>query len=643
MHAAMSDAGKHKRLADYARLDWNEGAPHSAAFGDIYFSEDGPSETAHVFLAGNDLANRFISASRFAIGEFGFGSGLNFLMAWDLWRRTQKSAGARLHFFSVEAFPLHPDDMARAHAAWPRLAGLSARLRALLPPPVAGPHALPVAPDVTLTLVYDEAEEALAGAEGGVDAWFFDGFSPAKNPEMWRASLFEHAARLSNSGATFATFTVAGDVRRALAAAGFSMEKRPGYGRKKEMLAGRIGDPPRRSERAPWFANARPRRLAPGARIAIVGGGIAGASLAAAARRAGLDAVIVEREALAAGASGNPAGLIMPRLDLGDGPGARFFLLSYVHAVRLLSDIGSPEIFSPCGVMLCALKPEQKERLQRIAAAGLLPADWLQTESDGLYLPQAGVVDPTAYVRALVADTPVVNANALRIRHGETLAVETGARTLDGFSAVILANGADASRFVEARGLPLSRIAGQIDWFPDANPPDRALAYGPYAAPAPGGGVAIGATYDSLEAGESATLSFDATQSNIDAVRAYAPGLAAALDPARSRPRASERCQTPDRAPVVGPLPDLGFYGAAYDGLRTGAAGDYPGGEMIPGLYALTGLGSRGLVTAPLAAEILVSEIAGAPSPVSHEIAEALHPARFFIRDLKRGQTIRKA
>lgn len=629
-------ANEGKRIA-YARLDWSEGAPRSAAFGDIYFSGDGAAETAHVFLDGNGLPARFAHASHFSIGEFGFGSGLNFLMAWDLWRRTPKPDGARLSFFSLEAFPLHPEDMVRAHATWPRLAALSARLRALLPPTVAGTHALPMAPDVTLTLAYGDVLPALARAEGGVDAWFFDGFSPAKNPEMWRSELFAEAARLSNPGAAFATFTVAGGVRRAIAAAGFAVEKRPGYGRKKEMLAGRIEAPRQASPRAPWFTNADPQRLAPGARVAIIGGGIAGASLAYAARRAGLDPTIIEADAPAAGASGNPAGLIMPRLDLGDMPASRFFLLAYLHAIRLLSDLERPDIFSPCGVLLGAEKAAQQERLARIAAAALLPDDWLQRTGGALLLPQAGIVDPAAFARALIEDTPVVKTRARRIEEGAQ-AVETDAGRLDGFDAVVLANAYGAMTFAQARCLPLARIAGQIDWFPDAEPPQRALAYGPYTAPTPAGGLVIGATYDRLEDGDTPAASAAATIANIEAVRAFAPDIADRLDPARSRPRASARCQTPDRLPVAGPLPDLGFYGGAYDGLRTGAVREYPAGEMTRGVYALTGLGSRGLVTAPLAAEMLIAEMTGQPSPADHEIAQALHPARFFIRDLKRAE-----
>ncbi|MEQ8935995.1 MAG: bifunctional tRNA (5-methylaminomethyl-2-thiouridine)(34)-methyltransferase MnmD/FAD-dependent 5-carboxymethylaminomethyl-2-thiouridine(34) oxidoreductase MnmC [Amphiplicatus sp.] len=630
-------AANHDRRIANARLNWSEGAPLSAVFGDIYFSGDGAAEAAHVFLVGNDLWHRFAQSPRFAIGEFGFGSGLNFLMAWDLWRRTPKPEGARLHFFSIEAFPLHLEDMARAHAAWPHLAALSARMRALLPPAVAGTHALPVAPDVTLSLAYGDAQTVLARAEGGVDAWFFDGFSPAKNPGMWREDLFAEAARLSKPGATFATFTVAGDVRRAVAAAGFAVEKRPGYGRKKEMLAGSINAPLKRSPRAPWFANAYPQRLTLGARIAIIGGGIAGASLAYAARRAGLQPVIIEADAPAAGASGNPAGLIMPRLDLGDTPAARFFLLAYLHTIRLLTDLERPDVFSPCGVLFGAEEAERKDKLARIADAHLLPEDWLQHAESFLLLPQAGVADPTALVRALIKDTHVINAQARRIANNAR-AVDTNIGLIDGFDAVVLANAFAAMRFAEARCLPLSRVAGQIDWFPDAEPPPHALAYGPYATPAPAGGLVIGATYDRLPDGDTPAPSAAATRANIDAVYAFAPDIANRLDPARSRPRASVRCQTPDRLPVAGPLPDLGFYGGAYDGLRTGAIRDYPMGEMARGVYALTGLGSRGLVSAPLTAEMLIAEMTGQPSPVDYEIAQCLHPARFFIRDLKRAE-----
>lgn len=626
-----------------ATLDWDATAPRSILFDDIYFSGAGESESAHVFLAGNDLPARLSRALLFSVGELGFGTGLNFLKTWALWRETAKPDGARLRFFSIEGFPLGAEDMARAHQAWPGLSDLSARLRALLPPPTPGLHRIEIDLDVALTLSYGEAGEALRLCEGGVDAWFFDGFSPAKNPEMWRPELFEEAARLSNPGATFATFTVAGEVRRALAAAGFAAEKRPGFGSKKEMLAGRLADPPeKKSRRAPWFETARPLALSPGASIGIIGGGVAGASLAYAARRGGMAATIIDPGGLACGASGNLIGLVMPRLDLGGGAQARFFLAAYLYTIRLLSEIGTA-CFRPCGVLLGAGDDSERLRQRKLLDAALLPPGWIIPTQDGLLFPQAGIVDGPRYVEALAAGAELVRARAVEILHDEDRpGIRLGDGTARRFDAVVIANGIEALKLLDARTLPLTAIAGQIDYFPDAPAPEHVLLFGAYAAPAPDGGLVIGATHEKWEADEGPAASLAATRANIAGLAAFAPELAAGLDPAAARPEAGLRCQTPDRLPVAGPLPDLGFFGGAYDDLRFGRKREYPPGEMLPGTYILAGLGARGLLTAPLAAAMIVAELTGEPAPVDREVAEALHPARFFIRDLKRAQTIRK-
>lgn len=633
----------------HARLVWDGDAPRSARFDDIYFSGDGAAETGHVFLNGNDLPKRFAAARLFSIGELGFGAGLNFLKTWELWRLTPKPAAALLRYFSIEGFPLRAEDMARAHAAWPALAELSARLRAALPPAAEGRHLIKLDDEVALTLAYGEAGAMLAGSEGGVDAWFFDGFAPARNPEMWRPELFRDAARLSRSGATFATYTVAGGVRRALDAAGFAHEKRPGFGAKREMLAGRLcSKSPIRSRRAPWFENAAPQTLPPGATVGIIGAGIAGASLACAARRAGLQPTLIDTGGLANMTAGALAGLVMPRLDLGGGPAARFFAASYLHTIRLLNVLEASgesghQLFTPCGALIAAPGEEEKKRQRRIIDAGMLPAGWIDAAEGGLYFPQAGVVDPAAYAAALAAGADRIRRSAIRIEYsgdGPRLLLDDGAaRTFD---AVVIACGVEALKFREARTLPLAAIAGQTDWFADASAPPCAIVQGSYAAPAPRGGLVIGATYEKCGADAAAQPSPAATRANIERVAAFAPNLVAGLDPSASRPRAGIRCQTPDRLPVAGPLPDISFYGGAYDDLRLGARRDYPPAEMLPGTYILSGLGSRGLVTAPLAAAMIVAEMTGEPAPVDHEIAEALHPARFFIRDLKRARTVRK-
>ncbi len=638
-----------------ADLDWDgeaetPNAPRSVFFDDIYFSGDGPAEAAHIFLNGNGLPARFQDAQRFSIGELGFGTGLNFLVAWQAWRAATKPASAQFHFLSVEAYPLSPDDMTRAHGGWPALSALSARLRDALPPPAPGFHRIEIEDGVTLTLFYGDVADGLSRAEADIDAWFLDGFAPSKNPAMWTPELFSGAARLSSPDATIATFTVAGAVRRAMKGAGFAVEKRAGFGRKREMLTGRLADRTAAAVRAPWFDTRKAARLGQGASVAIIGAGIAGASLAHALRRAGFQPVIYEAAAPAGGASGNPAGLIMPRLDAGDTPAGRFHAGAYLYAVNLLNSAqeqSGRQFFHACGVLHHALTAREQQRQEKLRGANILPPDWMQRHEDGLFFPQAGVVDPQAFVSALIGDTPVRKAMVARLeKEKDGWRAECADGAAERHDAVVIANGLEALRFRQTRSLPFAGSAGQVDYFPNLPAPDHAHAFGPYAAPAPpfsgkGGGLVIGATYSPIIAGEAPDTLAEATQSNINAVRRKLPGLVGEAMPDQSSPRASVRCTTPDRMAVAGPVPDWGFYGGAYDGLRHGRKQPYPAGAGLEGLFILSGLGSRGMVTAPLAAAMIVSEMAGAPAPVGAGVAEALHPARFFIRDLKRAKTVK--
>ena len=386
----------HDNTVSPPSLTWRDGAPVSDAFDDIYFSGDGADETTHVFLHGNALPERWQNAPRFTIGELGFGTGLNFLVAADAWRRTEKPQDARLNFLSFEAFPLSPADMARAHAAWPQYSELAAPLRAALPAPQPGFHRCQVTPDICLTLFYGDALVGLNGANAAIDAWFFDGFAPAKNPAMWSPEIFKCAANLTAPEGTFATFTVAGAVRRAAQEAGFEIEKRPGHGRKREMLTGKIARPapspnlaPNCSpRRAPWFDTQTPP-LASAARVAIIGGGIAGASAAHELALAGLQPTIFDAHGLASGASGNPAGLIMPRLDADDTPIARFFTSAYLHALRMMEKMAATghDVFNPCGALLHYTNEKEQAKQEKILAMRVLPDGFIKRRDEGLFFP----------------------------------------------------------------------------------------------------------------------------------------------------------------------------------------------------------------------------------------------------------------
>lgn len=217
-----------------------DGTPRSAIHGDVYYSADGgPEQAAHVFLGGNDLPGRWQGCQRFVVLEIGFGLGINFLATWRAWRN-DVNAPPRLDYIAAEKHPPATADLAAVHAQWPALGVLSAALRAQWPPPVAGFHRLPFNDDaVVLTLLLGDAREYMPQIHTEADAIYLDGFAPDRNPELWSSELCAQLARLARPGATLATWSVAGDVRRRLAAAGFVMEKRPGFGRKREMLRGR--------------------------------------------------------------------------------------------------------------------------------------------------------------------------------------------------------------------------------------------------------------------------------------------------------------------------------------------------------------------------------------------------------------------
>lgn len=220
------------RTDQRARLDWTgQGVPVSTRFDDPYFSlQDGLAETRHVFLDGNELPDRF--APGFHIAELGFGTGLGFLTALAAWRDCGQPGA--LHFTSFEAFPISEEEMRRALSVFPEAAALAGPLLQGW----AEGQTLIRAPDFELNIVLGDARETLRDWTGRADAWFLDGFSPAKNPELWEDTLMAEVGRHTQPGGTFATYTAAGHVRRALTAAGFVVTRQPGFGRKRHMTTG---------------------------------------------------------------------------------------------------------------------------------------------------------------------------------------------------------------------------------------------------------------------------------------------------------------------------------------------------------------------------------------------------------------------
>ena len=643
---------------EFADIDWTTNdVPFSRRFRDVYFSsDDGLGESRHVFLAGNSLPDAWRSRRIFSICETGFGTGLNFLAAWDLWRGS-KPDGGHLHFVSVERYPLRRVDIARALARWPSLNELSARLVSVYPDPATGFHRLLVADDVTLTLILMDAAPGLSALEATIDAWFLDGFAPATNSDMWRKPVLDNLSRLSRPGATFATFTVAGLVRRQLTQLGFEVEKRPGFGRKREMLCGTFRGTRRSTLQQPWYCSAP---VSHKRRALIIGAGIAGVSSAAALMRRGWRVTLVDRGgAIASGASGNPRAVLAPRVAVDPTPRDLFYPAAFRFAAGFVRATDAPGL-DATGVLSLATTPQETARQERVAAHALLPKSLVQhvdarTASEiaglklscpALYFPGLGSLRTRDHCEWLAQACEVLfNRDVTALAHdGEEWVLRTRSGELVAKApTVIVANGIGALEFSYCSFLPLQAFEGQVgrvEPTPASEDLRCVLNFSHYITPAHDGLHTIGASYRPVDPQQHRHSSDWSANDHARIVkglqRISRQGFSFGAPPADAR-WTGLRCTTPDRHPVVGPLPDFGAYCKDYKGLIHGQKGDYPAARYHTGLYVHLALGSQGFLSAPLAAELLASQICGEPWPVERRVADSLHPARFIVRGLKRG------
>lgn len=651
----------------HAQLDWDDqGRPRSRVFDDVYFSSDsGLEETRHVFIEQNRLRERFAALNadaRFVIGETGFGTGLNFLCAWQLFRQ-QAPATARLHFVSVEKYPLRPADLQRALALWPELTELSQQLLKHYIA-VHGGFQRIVLDDgrVTLTLLIGDALEQLPQLDAQIDAWFLDGFAPAKNPDMWTPELFAELARLAAPGSTLSTFTSTGWVRRLLNAAGFKMKRTPGIGRKWEVLRGEFlgwpEDSPSPAQVKPWFA--RPPAQAKTA--LVIGGGLAGCASAASLAARGWQVQLLERHAhLAQEASGNPQGVLYLKLSAHGTALSQMILSGFGYTRRQLEHLQRGLDWDGCGVLQLAFNPKEAERQAQLAAA--FPTDLLRQldqpeaqalagiglDHGGLFYPEGGWVHPPALCQ-WQAKHPQIQVLA----HREVLELRRvdqqwqawdGERMLASAAVVILAGAAEIKRFPASAELPLKRIRGQITRLPQTVQSQSlatvVCAEG-YVAPPRLGEHTLGASFDFNSQDLTPTSAEHA--GNLDMLREISSDLLQRLN-AEQLPldslqgRAAFRCTSPDYLPIVGPLADPAAFADTYAVLGKDArqVPDLPC-PWLDGLYINSGHGSRGLITAPLSGELLAAWLENEPLPLPRSVAEACHPNRFALRRLIRGK-----
>lgn len=653
------------------------GQAYAPAFGDIYHPRDGEfAQARHVFLHGNGLPGRWAGRDRFVILETGFGLGNNFLATWQAWRDDPARCG-RLHFISLEKHPPRRELLAQAHAATSEPA-LAAALQAAWPPLVHGLHRLAFEGGrVELLLALGDAGTWLPEIVAQVDAFYLDGFSPARNPALWQTPLFKACAGRAAPGATAATWSLARSVREGLQAAGFEWQAAPGFGGRRSMTTARLRPLPRRPQ-PPG------RRAAPACRKAVViGAGLAGAAVAQALAAQGLAVTVLEQHpGPAAEASGNPAGLFHGVVHPQDGVHAQWLRAAALAAECCYRPlVQSGQVTGQIDGLLRGAG--SVDGLQRLQAAQALPPDWVQACSveeasrragcpvatAAWYLPGGGWLSPPELVRHWLGGPGLTLRTAapvakLQPHEGGWQALDAAGRLLAQGDVMVLANAAGAARLLHpwtdtATSWPLQRSRGQLTHLPPPLAqawarPRLPLASGSYLVGLPdslGGGLLCGAT--SQPGDEEPALRPEDHLSNLAQVSSLTGGSVPLLDmaeAARLPGRVGWRLATADRLPLVGPVPGRlalerstaeSTTAQAPRGLE--AAVRLLGQEQprhvdrLPGLYVMTALGSRGITWAPLLSQLLAAWVVGAPLPVPASLVDAVDPARFVSRAVRRG------
>lgn len=609
------------------RLVWSPaGEPQDVASSDVYFSaEDGHAETEAVFLQGCKLPQRWADGRDHVIGELGFGTGLSFLTTINAWQ-TVCQPGQVLHYLAVEGAPMNADDMARAHLRFPALAKQAAELQTNWPAAIKGFHRRQFDNEVQLTLLFGPVAEMLAQLRIQANSWFLDGFAPAKNPDMWTDQVFALLAKNSGPAAHLASFSVAGVVRRGLSNVGFTVTKKPGYGRKRHRLEAQF---------LPKI-NARIHSQPPS--VMIIGGGIAGACLAHGLSRVGIKPVIIDAKGLAKGASGNPCGLISPRLDLDDSPLSRFYRTAFAHAVDFYQQ-QTGAAFTKTGIMRTAQTEQQQHKFAALTQAQALPDNWMQAQAHGLLLPHAGILRPKAAIEILTNNIDLIESKlaSLRYQDQQWVATDRDGTEICRAEIAILANGAGSIAGLDLPSLRLLR--GQVSMASGIKGLPKMPVIGKsYAVTLGQDQLLFGATHDRVDQlGDQQVRPKDHLR-NVAELQSLAPNLACQIDPDQLTGRTSYRAASPDLQPIAGPVPDNQAC-ANWSRQVWGKLDDYASAPNRPGLYMLNGLGSRGLCLAPILAEAIIAMITDGPSPLEHDAVTALHPARFIARAARKQQT----
>lgn len=592
------------------------------------------------------IAAHWRGRERYVVLDTQFAQGDNFLATWRAWRADPHRA-QRLHYIGVENRPYTASAMAALHAAWPELAPLSLELIGVWPTLVPGFHRVFLVDEaLSLTLIFGDVERCVAQIEAQVDAFYVNGQFAGQPGENRASALFRLCGRLAAPHATMTIEPKLSPDTKVLENTGFVFE---------ENAIGRYaGFAPRWQVRPPRVVNAHDRHAI------VIGAGVAGSAACERLGARGWQVSLIESHRQAAQeASGNRAGIFMPVLAKDDNPGARLARAAFLFALRLwqrLGGVGQAFPGESCGALQLARDAARAGVAREIAAECNFPpefAQWvdgqaianlpgmgeysdaLQHQHGGWLFPQGGWVNPGSVCEALLAACGSklqkhFARNAVRIERVADAWQVFDERGLMIAAAphVIIASGVGFSNFSQTANLPLDRVRGQVTFLPAACVPDLPLVLcreGYLTRPFDGVCV-LGASYD-LD--DDPSLRQESQRENLLRLDQMLPHSSSTLPDLPLAGRVGFRCVSADRLPLIGAIPDR----TALTHFRGDRLRDVP---RLQGLHGLLGYASRGLIWAPLAAELLAAQINGEPLPLERDLAATLDPARFVLKAHRR-------
>ncbi len=619
-----------------ADILWQGDTPVSKGFNEGYFSlSGGLEESLHVFLKGNDLTRAWEDKDIFVIGESGFGTGLNFLNVLKLYENSIKKP-KELWFVSVEKEPLSLQDIKKAHSFFSDILPYSKLLQAKYPPLSSGLHLLSFK-NVKLMLYFGDIKEAFSSLEFKANAWFLDGFSPSKNPDMWDEKTLNLIKNRSAKNATLSTFSVARVLRDGLDKAGFVWKKTDGFGDKKQMLKAHLPISNESSSKKPWFANIKPYDGEK--RAIVVGSGIAGASIVYKLASKGWEVNVLEKAmSPGQGGSGNHCGAVTPLITLPDIALGQMYERAFLQAVSFYKELGIGKFE---GLKHYAHNASWLKRWEAWSCRG---SEIFECKEDEIgkyfHIHSGGYLQPFKACAELInasenikfyPDSEVVDF----VYKNEMYELKTHKKSFKA-PVLIISNAYEAENLLKKHSLSLQKIRGQVSFLPKAVQTKEPLCAKGYVCPFIDGKQVIGATY--IKDDECKSVRVRDNQENLDNVKEFLGGLkydAKSLDG-----RVSYRCSSGDRFPIVGALGDVDFFKSEYKAMpwKRHKPHLFKEARYLPNLYISTAHGSRGLVSSILGANIIASMLDGAPIPLDKHLLDELNPNRFIIRRLQRQE-----